>query len=44
MDYSKLDKAQLISIIMYLQNYIQSKDDLSYEYTNSRIMEVFKHE
>ena len=44
MDYRKMEKEQLISIIWYLEGYIKDHGDMDYEYTMSKINEVFKHE
>ena len=44
LDYRRLEKEQLISIIWYLEGYIKSNDELDYEYTKSKIMEVFFNE
>lgn len=40
-DYRSLEKEKLISIIWYLEGYIKSSGDMDYEYTKSRIREVF---
>lgn len=44
MDYRKMEKEQLISIIWYLEGYIKGNGDMDYEYIMSKIKEVFKHE
>jgi len=43
-NYSKLPKEKLISIIWYLEGYIKSHGDMDYEYTQGKIKEVFDNE